>query len=125
MHVVRVSDEVVVLLPPVGVLDVEGRQPANRFVARRVPAAERGGVRVGRVLVRPAARVPYAPAMPPSAIGLSRSRVMAGLQCHKRLWWTGHEPTAPDLPPDETLQVAPRGPGSCSAQIMGVVLFTF
>ena len=37
-------------------------------------------------------------------IGLSKSRVMAGLQCHKRLWWTVHEPTAPELVPDEALQ---------------------
>jgi uncharacterized protein DUF2779 len=29
---------------------------------------------------------------------------MAGLQCHKRLWWTVHEPTAPELEPDEALQ---------------------
>jgi predicted RecB family nuclease len=29
---------------------------------------------------------------------------MAGLQCHKRLWWTVHEPTAPELQPDEALQ---------------------
>jgi predicted RecB family nuclease len=52
----------------------------------------------------PAARLPYAPAMPPRAVGLSKSRVMAGLQCHKRLWWTVHEPTAPELQPDEALQ---------------------
>jgi len=29
---------------------------------------------------------------------------MAGLQCHKRLWWTAHEPGAPELQPDEALQ---------------------
>lgn len=29
---------------------------------------------------------------------------MAGLQCHKRLWWTVHEPGAPELQPDEALQ---------------------
>ena len=29
---------------------------------------------------------------------------MAGLQCHKRLWWTLHEPAAPELEPDEALQ---------------------
>ena len=42
--------------------------------------------------------------MPPGLIRLSKSRVMAGLQCHKRLWWTVHEPTAPELEPDEALQ---------------------
>jgi hypothetical protein len=54
--------------------------------------------------IHPAARLPYAPAMPPGAIRLSKSRVMAGLQCHKRLWWTVHEPAAPELQPDEALQ---------------------
>jgi hypothetical protein len=29
---------------------------------------------------------------------------MSGLQCHKRLWWTVHEPAAPELEPDEALQ---------------------
>lgn len=29
---------------------------------------------------------------------------MAGLQCHKRLWWMVHEPTAPELQPDEMAQ---------------------
>jgi len=29
--------------------------------------------------------------------GLSKSRVMLGLQCPKRLWWTAHEPGAPEL----------------------------
>ena len=42
--------------------------------------------------------------MPQGSVGLSKSRVMAGLQCPKRLWWTVHEPTAPELEPDETLQ---------------------
>lgn len=37
-------------------------------------------------------------------VGLSKSRVMAGLQCHKRLWWTVHEPTAPELRPDDATQ---------------------
>jgi uncharacterized protein DUF2779 len=36
--------------------------------------------------------------------GLSKSRVMAGLQCHKRLWWMVHEPTAPELEPEELIQ---------------------
>lgn len=42
--------------------------------------------------------------MPSASVGLSKSRVMSGLQCHKRLWWTVHEPTAPELEPDEALQ---------------------
>jgi len=45
----------------------------------------------------------YARVMPPG-VGLSKSRVMAPLQCHKRLWWTVHEPTAPELRPDGALQ---------------------
>lgn len=55
---------------------------------------------MSRAPLRPAARLPYAPAMSPGAIRLSKSRVMAGLQCHKRLWWTVHEPSAPELQPD-------------------------
>ena len=39
----------------------------------------------------------------PSAL-LSKSRAMAGLQCHKRLWWQVHEPTAPELLIDRHLQ---------------------
>jgi predicted RecB family nuclease len=39
-----------------------------------------------------------------SAVGLSKSRVMAGLQCHKLLWWMVHEPTAPELQPDDLAQ---------------------
>src|SRR5215813_14701147 len=42
--------------------------------------------------------------MPSGSIGLSKSRVMAGLQCHKRLWWTVHEPEAPELLPDGLTQ---------------------
>ena len=42
--------------------------------------------------------------MPPRTVGLSKSRVTAGLQCHKRLWWTVHEPAAPELHPNEALQ---------------------
>jgi predicted RecB family nuclease len=37
----------------------------------------------------------------PRPVGLSKSRVMAGLQCHKLLWWMVHEPTAPELQPDD------------------------
>jgi len=36
--------------------------------------------------------------------GLSKSRVMLGLQCHKRLWWTLHEPDAPELQPSAALE---------------------
>ena len=31
---------------------------------------------------------------------LSKSRYLAGLQCHKQLWWRVHEPDAPELVPD-------------------------
>ena len=36
--------------------------------------------------------------------GLSKSRVMLGLQCHKRLWWTLHEPDAPELQPSASVE---------------------
>jgi len=36
---------------------------------------------------------------------LSKSRFVSGLQCHKLLWWKTHEPDAPELQPDESLQV--------------------
>jgi len=36
--------------------------------------------------------------------GLSKSRYIAGLQCHKQLWWRVHEPNAPELVPDAALQ---------------------
>jgi predicted RecB family nuclease len=31
---------------------------------------------------------------------------MAGLQCHKLLWWMVHDPTAPELQPDDLAQAA-------------------
>jgi len=31
---------------------------------------------------------------------LSKSRFLAGLQCHKQLWWRAHEPDAPELVPE-------------------------
>ncbi len=34
---------------------------------------------------------------------LSKSRYLAGLQCHKQLWWRVHEPEAPELVPDAAL----------------------
>jgi len=34
-------------------------------------------------------------------VGLSKSRVIAGLQCHKLLWWMVHEPEAPELQADD------------------------
>src|SRR5687768_10010973 len=37
---------------------------------------------------------------------LSKSRFLAGLQCHKRLWWAAHEPNAPELEPDELMQAS-------------------
>ena len=36
--------------------------------------------------------------------GLSKSRYLAGLQCHKQLWWRVHEPNAPELVPDAGTQ---------------------
>lgn len=42
------------------------------------------------------------PVTPP--IRLSKSRFVAGLQCHKQLWWKVHEPRAPELQPDAALQ---------------------
>jgi len=35
---------------------------------------------------------------------LSKSRFVAGCQCPKLLWWTVHEPDAPELEPDAALQ---------------------
>lgn len=35
---------------------------------------------------------------------LSKSRFVAGWQCHKLLWWKVHEPNAPELQPDKVLQ---------------------
>ncbi len=35
---------------------------------------------------------------------LSKSRYLAGLQCHKQLWWRVHEPDAPELVPDVAQQ---------------------
>ncbi|MHB1844793.1 MAG: DUF2779 domain-containing protein [Deltaproteobacteria bacterium] len=35
---------------------------------------------------------------------LSKSRFVAGLQCHKQLWWRVNEPEAPELRPDAGLQ---------------------
>ena len=35
---------------------------------------------------------------------LSKSRVLTGLQCHKYLWWSTHEPDADELVPDAALQ---------------------
>jgi Domain of unknown function(DUF2779) len=39
-------------------------------------------------------------------VGLSKSRVMAGLQCHKLLWWMVHEPEASELRMDDQTQIA-------------------
>jgi hypothetical protein len=35
---------------------------------------------------------------------LSKSRFVAGLQCHKQLWWRVHEPDAPELAPGPALR---------------------
>src|SRR5436309_5786446 len=42
--------------------------------------------------------------MAPKALRLSKSRFLAGLQCHKQLWWRVHEPDAPELVPDAALR---------------------
>ncbi len=39
--------------------------------------------------------------VPSRPVGLSKSRVMAGLQCHKLLWWMTHEPMAAELQVDD------------------------
>src|SRR2546426_10617907 len=41
---------------------------------------------------------------PAPAHRLSKSRYLAGLQCHKQLWWRGHEPPAPGLVPNVALR---------------------
>lgn len=46
------------------------------------------------------------PIMPGGSVGLSKSRVVAGLQCHKLLWWRVHEPAAPELQFDASVQAA-------------------
>jgi predicted RecB family nuclease len=38
------------------------------------------------------------------AQGLSKSRVLAGVQCLRQLWWRVHEPDAPELEPTEAEQ---------------------
>jgi len=38
------------------------------------------------------------------SLRLSKSRFLAGLQCHKQLWWRVHEPDAPELVPDPALR---------------------
>ncbi len=35
---------------------------------------------------------------------LSKSRFLAGVQCHKLLWWKVHEPDAVELQPDKVLR---------------------
>ncbi|MCA9582675.1 MAG: DUF2779 domain-containing protein [Myxococcales bacterium] len=36
--------------------------------------------------------------------GLSKSKFVAGVQCHRMLWWRVHEPDAPELAVDDGLQ---------------------
>ena len=40
----------------------------------------------------------------PRCLRLSKSRFVAGVQCHKLLWWRVHEPDAVELQPDIVLQ---------------------
>jgi uncharacterized protein DUF2779 len=44
------------------------------------------------------------PSEPARPARLSKSRVMAGLQCHKLLWWMVREPDAPELEADDLSQ---------------------
>jgi predicted RecB family nuclease len=46
----------------------------------------------------------YAPSMTTTPTRLSKSRFVAGCQCHKLLWWKVHEPDAVELQPDKVLQ---------------------
>ena len=39
-----------------------------------------------------------------SSIRLSKTKFLHGLQCHKLLWWMVHEPRAPELVPDASVQ---------------------
>jgi predicted RecB family nuclease len=39
-----------------------------------------------------------------TAIRLSKSRFVSGLQCHKQLWWKVHEPRAPELEVEPALK---------------------
>src|SRR6267143_1316368 len=39
-----------------------------------------------------------------SPLHLSKSRFVAGVQCHKQLWWRVHEPDAPELVPEPALR---------------------
>src|SRR2546426_10276463 len=40
----------------------------------------------------------------PATYRLSKSRFLAGLQCHKQLWWRVHEPDASELIPRPALR---------------------
>jgi hypothetical protein len=42
--------------------------------------------------------------MASTPLRLSKSLFVAGVQCHKRLWWTVHEPNAPELVPSPAAQ---------------------
>jgi predicted RecB family nuclease len=43
-------------------------------------------------------------AAPEARLQLSKSRFVAGSQCHRLLWWQVHEPLAVELQPDKVLQ---------------------
>ena len=42
--------------------------------------------------------------MAAAPLRLSKSRFVAGVQCHKQLWWRAHEPDAPELVPEPALR---------------------
>ncbi len=55
--------------------------------------------------------------MPSKPPRLSKSRYLAGLQCHKQLWWRVHEPEAPELSPtpgQQNLFAQGRAVGECA-----------
>src|SRR3989454_11633069 len=67
--------------------------------------------------------------MPSESLRLSKSRFLAGLQCHKQLWWRVHEPDAPELAPTPDLQArveaGERGGGAARGYVPGGELVGF
>ena len=53
---------------------------------------------------QPATTPPLQGTPPQRSAHLSKSRFVAGTQCHKLLWWKVHERNAPELQPDKVLQ---------------------
>ena len=72
--------------------------PRNR---QSVPHSRPSPSRSGRATLTP---VPNHQSLDAGPYRLSKSRFTSGLQCHKLLWWTVHEPNAVELQPDKVLQ---------------------